>query len=150
METADDMLHEDDPSLPSLLELENRQLKQQLTEILNQRQGVLTLTGIAKYWPQIVALFVVGYFLVQLGREQQSQVSRVEALQESSKVMEQVKAETVKTMGDVRELQNTVSTLVSTVHDQNARVDALTSDVRRLLQLMANKKNGCDALHREP
>jgi hypothetical protein len=79
---------------------------------MQQGQGnAITMQGINKYWPQLVAAVALGYFLMQQGKEQQALVGRVQIVEESVKSIGQVKADQAKTSGEVRELQIAVNAI---------------------------------------
>lgn len=96
-----------------------------------QAQGnAITMQGINKYWPQIVAIIALGAFLWNQGKEQQALINRVVAVERSVDSISQVKADQVKVSGEVRELQIAVSNISTSQKEISARIESLGSEIR--------------------
>ncbi len=96
-----------------------------------QAQGnAITMQGINKFWPQIVAVVALGAFLWQQGKEQQALINRVVAVERSVDSIGQVKADQVKVSGEVRELQIAVSNISTSQKEISARIETLGTEVR--------------------
>lgn len=96
--------------------------------------GAISVQGINKYWPQIVGAVALGYFLMQQGEKQQALVSRVQIVEKSVELIGQVKADQVKTSGEVRELQTAVNAITAGQKEIASDLKALGQQVTAISQ----------------
>lgn len=96
--------------------------------------GTISMQGINKYWPQIVGAVAVGWFLWGQGQQQQALVGRVQSIEKSIESIGQIRADQVKTSGEVRELQIAVNSINSSIKDMGGKFDAMGGDMRAVSQ----------------
>lgn len=96
-----------------------------------QAQGnAVTFQGINKYWPQLVGIVALGWFLVGQGKEQQALMGRVDLLEKNAESVTQVKADQAKTSGEVRELQIAVNNIQASQKEISGQIQAIADDLR--------------------
>ena len=105
-------------------------------------QGAITFGGINKYWPQIVAVVAIGFWMQTNGAQQAILVSRVATLEESVKSIGQVKADQLKISSDMQVLQIDVTAVKNSTAEQAKKIDTVLSAVSALNQQVQSWAQG--------
>lgn len=109
---------------------QNIQAVLELERLRNAQNGNVSVAGIQKFWPQIVAVVAIGWFLVGQGREQERMNGRLEKLEQSSASIAQLQEVQAKTTTDVRDLQVAVGNITAGQKELAVKVDSLGNELR--------------------
>lgn len=99
-----------------------------------QPQGAITFGGINKYWPQLVGLAALVWFLMGQAREQEKLVNRLATVETSVQSINQVKADQTKQTSDMQVLQIDVTAVKQAQKDQAAKLDNIAASVATIGQ----------------
>lgn len=99
-----------------------------------QPQGAITFGGINKYWPQLVGLAALVWFLMGQAREQEKLVNRVATVETAVQSINQVKADQTKQTSDMQLLQVDVASVKQAQKDQAVKLDSVLSAVSTIGQ----------------
>lgn len=115
---------------------ETKAILKQLAEAqtMKPQNNAITFEGINKYWPQIVAIVAVGYFLMNQAKEQERLVNRVVTVEAAVQSVNQVKADQAKSASDMQLLQVDMNAVKSAQKDQAAKLDSVLSSVATVSQ----------------
>lgn len=110
------------------------QLLQQLLEAQKmnantQPQGAITFGGINKYWPQIIGVVGLVWFLMGQAREQEKLVNRVATVEAAVQSINQVKADQIKSSSDMQALQIDMNAVKAAQKDQATKLDTVLAAV---------------------
>jgi hypothetical protein len=86
-------------------------------------QGAITFGGINKYWPQIIGVVGLIWFLMGQAREQEKLINRVALVETAAQSVNQVKTDQAKQTTDMQLLQIDVTAVKQTQKDQSAKLD---------------------------
>lgn len=99
-----------------------------------QPQGAITFGGINKYWPQLVGVVGLVWFLMGQAREQEKLVNRVATVETAVQSINQVKADQTKQTSDMQVLQIDVTAVKQAQKDQAAKLDNIAASVATIGQ----------------
>jgi len=109
-------------------------LEAQKMNATTQPQGAITFGGINKYWPQLVGLAALVWFLMGQAREQEKLVNRLATVETSVQSINQVKADQTKQTSDMQVLQIDVTAVKQAQKDQAAKLDNIAASVATIGQ----------------
>jgi len=99
-----------------------------------QPQGAITFGGINKYWPQLVGVLTLIWFLMGQAREQEKLVNRVATVETAVQSINQVKADQTKQTSDMQVLQIDMNAVKAAQKDQAAKLDSVLNAVSTIGQ----------------
>lgn len=94
-----------------------------------QPQGAITFGGINKYWPQIIGVVGLVWFLMGQAREQEKLVNRVSTVEAAVQSINQVKADQIKSSSDMQALQIDMNAVKAAQKDQATKLDTVLAAV---------------------
>ncbi len=97
-------------------------------------QGAITFGGINKYWPQLVGVMGLVWFLMGQAREQEKLVNRLSTVETSVQSINQVKADQTKQTSDMQVLQIDVTAVKQAQKDQATKLDNIAASVATIGQ----------------
>lgn len=97
-------------------------------------QGAITFGGINKYWPQLVGVVGLIWFLMGQAREQEKLINRVATVETAVQSINQVKTDQAKQTSDMQVLQLDMTSVKQAQKDQSAKLDTVLSAVGTLGQ----------------
>lgn len=97
---------------------------------MKPQNNAITFEGINKYWPQIVAIVALGYFLMGQAKEQERLMGRVANVEASMQSVNQVKEEQAKNSADMKLLQSDISSLKATQKELLSAVTVISNQVQ--------------------
>lgn len=98
------------------------------------QQGAITFGGINKYWPQLVGVMGLVWFLMGQAREQEKLVNRLATVETSVQSINQVKADQTKQTSDMQVLQIDVTAVKQAQKDQATKLDNIAASVATIGQ----------------
>lgn len=115
---------------------ETKAILKQLAEAqaMHKPNNAITFEGINKYWPQIVAIVALGYFLMGQAKEQERLMGRVSSVEAAVQSVNQVKEEQAKNISDMKLLQADMNAVKSAQKDQAEQMAKILSAVNVLSQ----------------
>lgn len=97
-------------------------------------QGAITFGGINKYWPQLVGMAALVWFLMGQAREQEKLINRVATVETAVQSINQVKADQTKQTSDMQVLQIDMNAVKAAQKDQAAKLETLLGAVSTIGQ----------------
>lgn len=104
-------------------------LENQKMNANTQPQGAITFGGINKYWPQIIGVVGLVWFLMGQAREQEKLVNRVSTVEAAVQSINQVKADQIKSSSDMQALQIDMNAVKAAQKDQATKLDTVLAAV---------------------
>lgn len=121
---------------------ETKAILKQLAEAqaMKPQNNAVTFEGINKYWPQIVGIVVLGYFLMGQAKEQERLMGRVANVEVAVQSVNQVKEEQAKNSADMKLLQSDIASLKTTQKELLSAVTVISNQVQSWSSQMMNKR----------
>lgn len=99
-----------------------------------QPQGAITFGGINKYWPQIMGIAALIWFLMGQAREQEKLINRVTSVETAVQSINQVKADQLKSTSDMQVLQIDMTAVKQAQKEQATKMDTVLNAISTLGQ----------------